>query len=520
MKSLKHIYLLIAGTVVMFSAFAQAPTGVNYQAVARNASGVMVNKSLGVRISILAGSTSGSADYVEKHSVTTNQYGLFNLVMGSGSAQSGTFAGISWGSGSKFLKVEIDSNNGSNYTTLSNTQMMSVPYALYAEKSGGGSGVTGSGTANYVARFSGSTALGNSLIYDNGSQISIGTTSPSSTNKFEVNTSSYDAVNGISSSTYNGVFGSNSGAGNGVQGSNTSTGNGVYGEATSGAGIFGTSSGGYGVIGICSTANYAGVVGRNSTTSPGVYGANSSSGIGVLGVSTSGNGVAGVSSTAGYVGVYGSNSTSGPGVYGVNSGSGAGVYGYNSGSGDAGYFAGDVTCTGTMAKAGGSFKIDHPQDPANKYLVHSFVESPDMMNVYNGNITTDANGLATVKLPTYFMAENKDFRYQLTVIGTFAQAIVFEEVKDNQFVIKTDKPNVKVSWQVTGIRQDAWANANRIPTEVEKKGEEKGHYLHPTLFGQPISLSISALNRPFAPIAQPLLNTVPTILQRKTLGKY
>ena len=145
--------------------------------------------------------------------------------------------------------------------------------------------------------------------------------------------------------------------------------------------------------------------------------------------------------------------------------------------------AGDVHIKGNLSKGGGSFKIDHPLDPANKYLYHSFVESPDMMNVYNGNITTNKAGLATVVLPDYFEALNRDFRYQLTVIGQFAQAIVAKEVSKGRFTIKTNRPGVKVSWQVTGIRQDAYANAHRIPTEVEKPPQEQGHYLHPELFG-------------------------------------
>jgi len=84
-----------------------------------------------------------------------------------------------------------------------------------------------------------------------------------------------------------------------------------------------------------------------------------------------------------------------------------------------------------LTKGSGSFKIDHPLDPAKKYLSHSFVESPDMMNVYNGNVTTDRHGFAIVTLPSYFEALNRDFRYQLTVIGQFAQAIVAEEISHN-----------------------------------------------------------------------------------------
>lgn len=148
---------------------------------------------------------------------------------------------------------------------------------------------------------------------------------------------------------------------------------------------------------------------------------------------------------------------------------------------------GNVVVNGNLSKGGGSFKIDHPLDPQNKYLYHSFVESPDMMNIYNGNIVTDAAGKATVQLPDYFEALNMEFRYQLTVIGSFAQAIVNKEVSANKFEIATSTPNVKVSWQVTGVRHDAFANQNRIPNAVEKAAKDKGTYLHPKAFNQPES---------------------------------
>jgi hypothetical protein len=122
----------------------------------------------------------------------------------------------------------------------------------------------------------------------------------------------------------------------------------------------------------------------------------------------------------------------------------------------------------TMKKLGGSFSIDHPLDPKNQFLNHSFVESPDMMNIYNGTVTTDKHGVATVILPAYFEALNQDFRYQLTPVGQFAQAFVAERVKGNRFVIKTNKPGVEVSWQVTGIRHDAYANEHRIKVEEPK----------------------------------------------------
>jgi hypothetical protein len=149
-----------------------------------------------------------------------------------------------------------------------------------------------------------------------------------------------------------------------------------------------------------------------------------------------------------------------------------------------------VFVSGTLSKSGGSFKIDHPLDPANKYLSHSFVESPDMKNVYDGTVHTDAAGNAAVTLPDWFDALNRDFRYQLTVIGQQAQTWVASKITNNRFTIKTDKPNVEVSWQVTGIRQDAWANAHRIPVEEEKPEKERGFYLQPELHGQSVEKGV------------------------------
>ena len=146
------------------------------------------------------------------------------------------------------------------------------------------------------------------------------------------------------------------------------------------------------------------------------------------------------------------------------------------------------------------FCIDHPLDPENKYLIHSCIESPDRMNIYNGNVVTDQNGSAIVNLPSYFQTLNTDYRYQLTVLGQFAQAIVENEISNNQFTIKTDKPNVKVSWQVTGIRNDAYAKANPMVVEKDKAPNEKGKYLSPELFGQPKEKGIHYV----APVSLPV----------------
>ncbi len=165
-------------------------------------------------------------------------------------------------------------------------------------------------------------------------------------------------------------------------------------------------------------------------------------------------------------------------------------------------FEGPVQVIGNLSKSGGSFQIDHPLDPANQYLYHSFVESPDMMNVYNGNIMLDAAGEATVQLPDWFEALNRDFRYQLTPIGAAFTPYVKEKVAGNKFRI-AGQPGAEVSWQVTGIRHDKWADANRIPVEQAKEPANQGKYLHPTLFGQPAARGIGHLDARTAPAARP-----------------
>lgn len=171
------------------------------------------------------------------------------------------------------------------------------------------------------------------------------------------------------------------------------------------------------------------------------------------------------------------------------------------GIGIAGYFDGDVRVTDHLTAtnlyaASKNFVIDHPQDPENQYLYHSSVESPDRMNVYNGNVTLDENGAAWVQLPDYFQALNRDFRYQLTPIGGPGPNLyVAQEVQNNRFRIGGGEPGLKVSWQITGIRDDASARANPMRVEVEKPDEKKGLYLDPEAYGQPPWQEIGAAAR-------------------------
>jgi hypothetical protein len=160
----------------------------------------------------------------------------------------------------------------------------------------------------------------------------------------------------------------------------------------------------------------------------------------------------------------------------------------------AGAFSGNVGVTGNFSATGvKAFHIDHPLDPSNKYLNHFAIESNEVLNTYSGNVITDGSGTALVKLPDYFEALNTNFRYQLTVLGQFAQAIILQEIQNNSFVIKTDRPSVKVSWQVTGVRSDAYVKAHPMAVEEEKLPAERGYYLAPEVFGQREEQSISWL---------------------------
>jgi hypothetical protein len=275
-------------------------------------------------------------------------------------------------------------------------------------------------------------------------------------------------------------------SGHGGGGSAGSGGTGTSGYGGESAGTSSESaSGGDGVYALGGTGT-----GEYDTGGPGVsaYGGpgTGSAAVGGSGAFASG-GTGGNSGGDGVVAVGGSGPYGGDGILAAP-GSGAEAY--------AGSFIGDVEVIGTLSKSGGSFKIDHPLDPANRYLYHSFVESPDMKNIYDGIIVTDGSGTAIVTMPSWFEALNADFRYQLTAIGQPAQAWVASEIANRSFIIKTSKPGVKVSLQVTGVRQDAWANAHRIPVEVDKAPRDQGHYIHPELFGDEGEPSIAEIHHP------------------------
>ena len=132
-------------------------------------------------------------------------------------------------------------------------------------------------------------------------------------------------------------------------------------------------------------------------------------------------------------------------------------------------FSSTVDVNGTLSKGSGSFVIDHPQDPANKILAHSFVESPDVKNLYDGIAKLDGDGEAVILLPDYYDALNKDSRYQFFPLEEAMPGLYIKtEEKNNQVTIAGGTPGGRVSWQITGIRHDAYILANPMLVEVRK----------------------------------------------------
>jgi hypothetical protein len=296
-------------------------------------------------------------------------------------------------------------------------------------------------------------------------------------------------------------------AGIGLYGDAIGTGStnfGVYGTSAgaSGRGVFGQStntSGGVGVYGLC-VGNGAGVQG---------YAQGPGFGYAVSGLSEKSTGVIGSSlvSSGFAAGLYGNSySPDGAGVYGDNTYGGTGVWAHtyngtalyasaNYAPSDfayAGWFEGATHVNGTLTKSSGAFLIDHPLDPANRTLTHSFVESPEMLNVYRGTVTLNARGRATVRLPRYFQALNRDFAYQLTALDAAAPGLhVARRMSGNSFAIAGGAPGQDVCRQVTGARHDAWAKANPMRVETAKRRKDRGKFFNPEVFGKPRSAGIN-----------------------------
>lgn len=283
-----------------------------------------------------------------------------------------------------------------------------------------------------------------------------------------------------------GIFDSNNNNTPAVTAVGTNGAQGVKASSDTGTAIEGVSNSGFGIIGgskdgIAIVANSIGEesIGIRATSKGGdAINAQSGNGVGVLGTSDNNVGVQGECQNGNNFGVVGRGANAGVAAFNPKNNNAA----YLASACCAAWFTGGVTIVGKLHKSGGGFRIDHPSDPAKKFLSHSFVESPDMKNMYDGIVILNRKGEAPVTLPKWFDSINNEFRYQLTAIGAAAPDLyIAEEIKGNRFKIAGGKAGMKVSWQVTGIRCDAWANANRIIVEESKNVKEHGYYLHPEL---------------------------------------
>jgi len=419
--------------------------------------------------------------------------------------------------------------------TASNaTQILSVT------QNGTGAAILGTGTgqAGYGVYGSSTATIGNGYgVYGvNNTQSGAGVEGYAANTSYGIGVLGNSAgstgigVEGTTAGSY-GVFGWStavSGASYGVYGSSSSPGGaGVYGigatgvvGVSTGAGPGGSFTGSTAAAGSALNGmDGASVTGGNSDPKnatnggDGLVAAGGSSG---FTSSASGRGGAGISGVGGLahivlidgLGIVGELGPGGSFTGGNNTGEacecgGDGIdaqpgvdQGSTQADGYAGNFTGDVFISGTLNNQSPEVKMDDPLDPANKYLVHASVGSSEMKNMYDGTVTTDSLGHATVQLPGWFQVLNSDFRYQLTVIGQFAQAIVAREIENNQFEIRTSAPGVKVSWQVTGVRQDAYAKAHPLVVEPEKLTRMRGFYIRPELYGAPAEKQIEWARHP------------------------
>lgn len=354
----------------------------------------------------------------------------------------------------------IDLVAGSNVTITPNDVNNTITIAA-----AGGGGIGGSGTPGYVPKFTAATTLGNSLISDDGTHVMIGQ------GTMDV------GIEGTSVESH-------------VAGAATFCADYLGATVTDVAAVKGRSvpADYYGVGGVFE-GGYIGVAGRvYPTTGDQAY-------YGVHGQ---------VASLGGWGSKYGVHAEAqGPGTnYGILAiaEGGSNNYGIVAAATTAGQFVGDVEVWGSSAVWGDlyvsgtkSFRIDHPTDPANKYLNHFCTESSEALNTYSGNVVLDGSGEAWVQLADWFELINRDPRYQLTCVGGSAPVYVAEEISGNRFRIAGGLSGLKVSWQVTAVRNDPAMQTRQMLVEQDKTGPDRGKYIDPSLYGQPETMRIGYL---------------------------
>lgn len=333
MKKILLLFWILTG---FFMGLSQAPEKMSYQAVMRNGSGqLLANQAIAVRVSILQGSPAGAAVYSERLTGNTNANGLISLEIGTGTVLTGTFATIDWPAGSYYLKTETDPAGGTSYTIVGTSQLLSVPYAMYAKSAGGGGGSFAIPYTNTVNNASTLFSLtndgdGTSLEGNNNTTTSnIAAVRGVVTNTAPGGFSS--AVRGVNNGTGGlgvGVYGSQAGSGWGVYGV-TPNGLGVYGNASAnGTGVYANSNTGTGLTATSNNGIPASISIFNNANNNVALNASSVGNGTVINVTTSGNGAGVRSSTGAGFGLHGITSAqTSAGVLGDNNGAGEAVVG-------------------------------------------------------------------------------------------------------------------------------------------------------------------------------------------------
>lgn len=331
---MKKILFLLGIVLGSHIAFAQVPEKMSYQAIIRNASGqVLPNQSIAIKASILQGSPAGAAVYSERLTGNTNTNGLITLEIGSGTVLTGTFNTINWSTGSYYLKTETDLAGGTNYTIIGTSQLLSVPYAMFAKSAGAVSG--GSFVIPYVNTFNNAGNLFSITNDGDGTSIE-GVNNTTTSNIAAIRGIVSNVAPGGFSSGIRGINNGTGGLGVGVYGSQAGSGWGVYGVTPNGLGVYGNSSAnGYGVYANSSTGT-----GLNATSNTGIPANfsifNNANNNNVIVANSVGNGtVVNVSTTGSGAGVR-SSTGSGFALHGLTSAqTSAGVVGDNNGGGEA-----------------------------------------------------------------------------------------------------------------------------------------------------------------------------------------
>ncbi len=505
------VLLGVLGALLSLPAEGAIPPTMSYQGSLRDAGGSVPPDGPYAFVFKLYNVESGGTALWQESQTLPLQGGLFHATLGAVTPLNLPFDAQYW--------VETTVAGG---VLTPRVRLASSPYAQRAAiadavAGGGGGGIGGGGTTGYLSRFTGATTIGNSIAYESGGRVGIGTTSPGARLSVEGASTLDDMLLlkcdsptrlSLQTTDPDGVAWLNflHGSGGGQLTSYLSedeTGLRIIRYAPAGGIFLGSASPdpyrGAAIVAMYNgtvvadhvgihaeswPADYYGIGGRFKGGYIGAEGLVDATGSGIY-YGLRGTATGGAGQSVGVIGYAGSSGTN-YAIYGTATG---GTTNY------AGYFNGALQVNGNLTVSGTkSFRIDHPLDPANRYLHHFCVESDEVLNTYSGNVVLDGSGEARVELPEWFDAVNTDPRYQLTCIGGYAPVYIAEEIAGRHFRIAGGTSGLKVSWQVTGVRSDPAAGKYRMPVEEEKPAAERGRYLDPELYGAPADQRVGLMD--------------------------